>query len=98
MDVFDDNSCSDSIYTIQSMTKEDIQAFEDVALCTLDIWPEVGSRAMQRLVVAGEQLYNESWIEVQEGRYRYCVRLENDVIEVRMVFSEYLACIVRCSE
>ena len=98
VDVFDDNSCSDSIYTIPSMTKEDIQAFEDVAMCTIDIWPEVGSRAMQRLVVAGEQLYNESWIEVQEGRYRYCVRLENDVIEVRMVFSDYLACIVRCSE
>jgi hypothetical protein len=55
------------------------------------IWPEVGSRAMQRLVVFGKDVTNDGWIEVQAERYRYFVVAEGPVM-VRFVVSEYLAC------
>lgn len=50
------------------------------------VWPEVGSRAMQRLAEAGQQ-----WIDVQPGRYRFIATAEA-VVRVRLVLSEYLAC------
>ena len=53
------------------------------------IWPEVGSRAMQRLAMAYPN--TPSWIVVQPGRYRY-VACVDDIVLVRMVLSEYLAC------
>jgi hypothetical protein len=51
------------------------------------LWPEVGSRAMQR-IVEGDS--TSGWIVVQRGRYRYLAAI-GDTIIVRMVFSEYLA-------
>ncbi|MEJ6791079.1 hypothetical protein BrevBR_16165 [Brevundimonas sp. BR2-1] len=56
-------------------------------------WPEVGSRAMQRLLICGDQAYSEPWLIVQDGRYRYQAYGENGWT-VRMVLSEYLAGIV----
>jgi hypothetical protein len=53
------------------------------------IWPEVGSRAMQRLAVDGND--SVGWQIVQPGRYRYLVTWD-DCVTVRMVLSEYLAC------
>jgi hypothetical protein len=55
------------------------------------VWPEVGSRAMQRLIVAGNEATDDGWIEVQSRQYRYFVIAERAVI-VRMAVSEYLAC------
>lgn len=55
------------------------------------IWPEVGSRAMQRLIVYGRDVTGEGWIEVQAERYRYAVIAEGAIM-VRIVVSEYLAC------
>jgi hypothetical protein len=57
-------------------------------------WPEIGSRAFQRLVTAGTEESATGWVTVQPGRYRYLASL-NDGIEVRMVMSEYLAGYVR---
>jgi hypothetical protein len=57
------------------------------------VWPEVGSRAMQRLL-EGTDVRADGWIEVQPGRYRYCAQLD-DGIDVRIVVHEYLACKVR---
>lgn len=54
-------------------------------------WPEVGTRAMQRLLVTDGQISQENWLTVQEGRYRYRVTQE-DGTTVRMVLSEFLAC------
>jgi hypothetical protein len=54
------------------------------------VWPEVGSRAMQRMIVVGEQPYSDGWLEVQEGRYRYMAVGAGSVM-VRGVLSEYLA-------
>jgi hypothetical protein len=51
------------------------------------VWPEVGSRAMQRIVLQ-EGL---EWVEVQKGRYRYLVAAEGEVT-VRIVIGEYLGC------
>lgn len=50
------------------------------------VWPEVGSRSMQRLAAAGRA----EWVVVQPGRYRYTAFVGDGVI-VRMVLSEYLA-------
>lgn len=52
-------------------------------------WPEVGSRAMQRL--ANEPFTRSLWITVQEGRYRYMTAVSATVM-VRVVISEYLGC------
>jgi hypothetical protein len=57
------------------------------------IWPEVGSRALQRLVVFNSEA-ETLWIEVQTGLYRFYASLE-DKITIRIVIDEYLACSVR---
>jgi hypothetical protein len=54
-------------------------------------WPEVGSRALQRLLISGADVYQEGWIIVQEDNYRFRTSQENGVI-VQMVLREYLAC------
>jgi hypothetical protein len=53
-------------------------------------WPEVGSRAMQRLI-EGHDMDAGGWITVQEGRYRFLAST-GDGICIRIVLSEYLAC------
>lgn len=56
-----------------------------------DIWPEVGSRALSRLLIVGCEAFAEGWLVVQPGRYRYNVSA-SDSVRIRMVISEYLAC------
>lgn len=51
------------------------------------IFPEVGSRAMHRLVVDDPE--SSMWVEVQSGRYRYLTSAGNSIL-VRGVMSEYL--------
>lgn len=62
-------------------------AFEQVALPR--VWPEVGSRGLQRAVIAGTSAFLD-WIEVQPERYRYLAFAEDDIV-VRLVLNEYLA-------
>lgn len=52
------------------------------------VWPEVGSRAMQRMVLGDDTTFG--WIQVQQGRYRYnaCIGAG---IEIRIVTHEDLA-------
>ena len=52
-----------------------------------EFWPEAGSRAMQRMVIAGMR---SDWIVVQPGRYRYLAHAGGELV-VRMVLREYLA-------
>ncbi len=52
--------------------------------------PEVGSRAMQRLLVVGDQGYNP-WVDVQGGRYRFHASI-HDGITIRIVLHETIAC------
>lgn len=52
---------------------------------------------MQRMFLEDGSIVGPQWIEVQEGRYRYFVIAEGDVM-VRSVISEYLACEVIWSD
>lgn len=61
--------------------------FEHGAHGTLEPWPEVGSRYMQRIAV-GEPAAG-GWLVVQPGIYRF--RLELASLTVRSVMHEYLA-------
>lgn len=54
------------------------------------VWPEVGTRAMQRLLVGWQDAAVSDWIVVQDGRYRY-LTVTSEQIVVRAVLSEYLA-------
>lgn len=69
------------------LSSEQRTAFEEPP--HLGLLPEVGSRAMQRVLFAPDA--RAPWINVQEGRYRYLVAAGEAVI-VRLVLSEYLAC------
>lgn len=75
------------------MSDEDREAFEhgeDDSL--LALWPEVGSRAMQRILVTGAgSTLEDEWLDVQPGNYRYQVSWANG-LRVKIVIREYLAC------
>jgi hypothetical protein len=75
------------VIPLSSLTNDQRDYFE--ASPDTGVWPEVGSRAMQRVLVA-DQAYSEGWLHVQEGRYRYMAIGAGSVM-VRGVFSEYLA-------
>ena len=53
---------------LPSLTLEQQNAFETSP--ALSMWAEVGSRAMQRLII-GCDMDASGWITVQEGRYRF---------------------------
>ncbi len=58
-----------------------------------NVWPEVGTRAMQRMVVStvGPSVFGPGWIDVQPGQYRY-IALADGAVMVRVVLGEFLAC------
>lgn len=62
------------------------EEFEHTTGHDFEIWPEVGSRAMQRLAENGAE-----WIDVQTDRYRFAATASAG-IRVRIVVSNYLAC------
>lgn len=78
---------------LQTLTRDARQQFESASPAGPSLWPEMGSRAFLRMVGVPVDGRNptEGWIVVQPGRYRYAV-IESDVLIVRMVLSEYLAC------
>lgn len=67
--------------------------FEAAGSSAMDLWPEVGSRMLAR-VVTGEGLAPGGWIEVEPEHYRYALDW-NDGITVRTVIWDYLATVVR---
>jgi len=69
-----------------SMPLYSIQSFGESPKSAL--WPEVGSRGMQRMAFSRSL----RWVEVQPGRYRYLAFVEHDKTTIRIVLSEYLAC------
>lgn len=60
-----------------------------------DLWPEVGSRLMTRLI-SGQDLEG-SWIVVQPGVYRFNIHFVSP-IRVRIILREYLAAEVTWSD
>lgn len=77
-----------SIVPLPLMTPEDLERFETPPIPS--VWPEVGSRAMQRAVVANE-IWSFHWMIAQPERYRYLVIVDNCTV-VRIVLREYLFC------
>jgi hypothetical protein len=78
------------ITPITLMNPTEREAFESSGSSNICVWPEVGSRMMQRLAT-GAGLTENGWINVQPERYRYNAMVAPDV-EVRIVIHEYLAC------
>ena len=84
-----------SVYPIQAMTAQQIDQFEHIP--PLTVAPEVGSRMMQRILVAvplsgyyfGDAL--DGWLHVQDDVYRYTVVQKSGQVLVRTVIYEYLA-------
>ncbi len=77
------------INPIVIMNEKELMEFNSI---NWNLWPEVWSRALVRMVEGGDESYQNGWLVVQDGRYRYAVIQNFRCIEVRMVFSEYLAC------
>jgi len=73
------------------MSESERAAFERTEDGDLAGFPEVGSRAMQRLLVVDPGVFSEGWITVQDGNYRFNVSDENGMA-VKIVLREYLAC------
>ena len=71
-----------------TLSEDDRRYFEQPP--STSILPEVGSRAMQRIVVASSKLIVD-WLVVQPNRYRYLVSVSGMTM-VRIVLSEYLWC------
>lgn len=72
-----------------AMTREQRLRFEHAP--TGAHWPELGSRAMQRLAHRQAPAPTK-WLPVQAGRYRYLAFAAESRTTVRIVLSEYLAC------
>ncbi len=87
---------------ISEMTKDEWEDFD--AAHVGGAINEIGSRNMQRLLATQVLLESENgeripmnllvndWIEVQAGRYRYQAIDELDVVRIKIVIAEYLAC------
>lgn len=80
-----------AIASFATLSEDQVHNFENIDFMAIDKCPEVGSRSMQRIIMADNKVYNEGWITVQPDRYRYAV-IQSERVKVRMVFSEYLAC------
>lgn len=79
---------------LTELPDQDKEVFEDVRIGTIDLLPEIGSRAFHRALGKGpDQFLKDGWIVVQPGRYRYFVT-ETEGLLVKLVLSEYLACMV----
>jgi len=75
-----------SVVPLSTMADVERSAFENIAAAAT--WPEIGSRAMQRLLIDDDG--PAGWIIVQNGRFRYATIWEGSDTIVRMVCREYL--------
>jgi len=73
---------------IGQLAPSDIQLFHE--LHGENIFPEVGSRMMMRLLLNESGEAQNSWQDVQAGRFSYAIELMNPSGRVKMIFSEYL--------
>lgn len=76
------------------MSEQEIIAFNTPIADT--IFPEIGSRLMQRMALLGNG-YVSDWVIVQEGNYRYYVTA-GSIFIVRLVIKETLFCEITWDE
>ena len=87
---------------LSSLSQENREAFDSVHF--QQVFGEVGSRNMQRLLVTQMTIQSENgehqnigmiindWIDVQDDRYRYLAIDDMGSLVIRIVIAEYLAC------
>lgn len=80
-----------SIFPMLTLTERQRIDFERPV--ATEVWPEVGSRAMQRMLT-GQDMDQNGWIIVQPNMYRYTASAVG-YIEVRIVINEYVGFIAR---
>ena len=85
------------IVPLQNLSDQQWGQFERGEYNATSLWPEMGSRLMQR-VAGGFGIDWGGWIEVQLGVYRYAVEQSFNGISVRIVHREYLAAEIQWSE
>ncbi len=75
---------------IETLTQEEQDSF--FASYEMQKMPEIGSRAMQNLIISEEGIPYNKWINVQDGIYQYSVLTTNINLQVRILIWNYLAC------
>lgn len=80
-----------TIKPLSVMSEEERADFEGDGPQAFMAWPEVGSRAINRLLIVDRMPVLPGWLHVQDQRYRYWVGQGEGVI-VRIVIREYFAC------
>ena len=83
-----DDPESIELFLLDDISSEECGSFN--AVPQMAIFPEIGSRASQRMVIS-ESNIGLGWQIVQEDRYRYLVA-SLDFLLVRIVVSEYIGC------
>lgn len=83
-----DEKYSARFYILPMLSKVQRDDFE--AVYELTKYPEVGSRAANRICICGNFLFLK-WNIIQEERYRYYVNCNNGY-QVKIVIREFLAC------
>lgn len=76
------------IMPLYAMTDEQLESF--ISLPTLQLYPEIGSRAYIKLFTDKPNAF-ENWLIVQDGLYEYALgQSEGDWVKI--IINEYLAC------
>lgn len=77
------------IAPLPTISRDQRTAFETPP--TIEVLPEIGTRAFERIFMAGGAVVaDDGWQVVQPGRYRYLASFGSGVV-IRVVLSEYLA-------
>ena len=74
---------------LNSMTTDESDSF--FSITSFDKTPEVGSRALQRLIIDNDKNVLSCWITVQENNYKYSVNVGLGVLTVKIIVWDYLA-------
>lgn len=77
------------IKPLLTMTSEETDIF--FATSTYDKAPEVGSRALQNLIIDSNNNVHSHWTTVQENNYEYAVSVGLGILTVKIVIWNYLA-------
>ncbi|ERL51945.1 hypothetical protein [Halomonas huangheensis] len=80
-----------SVFPLLSLTEQQRIDFDQPV--TAEVWPEIGSRAMQRMLT-GQDMDPTGWIVVQPNMYRYAASAVG-YIEVRIIINEYVGCVAQ---
>lgn len=84
-----------STFFIERQSQEALAEFESVWKLRHEMYPEVGSRLLRRIVEKQEAV--PKWKIVQPGRFRYAVCQHRTCFEVRLVFRELVGAVVLCN-